>query len=61
VPTIKINNYQNIMVLTLNKNTSKKEIQEIDDMLYKESTLKGFDAKKYNGKLKLKEDALIIQ
>ncbi|MEQ1675967.1 MAG: hypothetical protein ABL876_04680 [Chitinophagaceae bacterium] len=49
------------MVLVLKKGASKKEIAAIEDKLYKGKGKTGFNAKKYNGVLKLKSDPLIIQ
>ncbi len=49
------------MVLVLKKGASKKEIEAIEKKLYKEKPAGGFDAKKYNGVLSLKEDPLAIQ
>ena len=49
------------MVLVLKKGASKKDIETIEKALYKEKTTIGFDAKKYNGVLNLKEDPLTIQ
>ncbi len=49
------------MVLVLKKGASKKEIDAIEKKLYKKKPSKGFNAKKYNGILKLKEDPLAIQ
>ena len=49
------------MVLVLKKGANKKDIEAIEKKLYKEKTLSGFNAKKYNGVLSLKEDALTIQ
>jgi len=50
------------MVLVLKKGASKKEIEAIEKKLYKEKMVAaGFNAKKYNGILKLKEDPLSIQ
>jgi len=49
------------MVLILKKGASKKDIEAIEKKLYKEKTLSGFNAKKYNGIIKLKEDPLAIQ
>ncbi|MDB5118371.1 MAG: hypothetical protein JWQ79_3863 [Mucilaginibacter sp.] len=49
------------MVLTLKKGASKKEIEAIEKKLYKEKFSGGFNAKKYNGVLSLKEDPLAIQ
>ncbi|MBK0380758.1 hypothetical protein [Mucilaginibacter segetis] len=49
------------MVLVLKKGASKKEIDAIEKALYKEKALGGFNAKKYNGTLKFKGDALTIQ
>lgn len=49
------------MVLVLKKGATKKDIQEIEKILYKEKSSGGFNAKKYNGILNLKEDPLTIQ
>ncbi|NVM64330.1 uncharacterized protein (UPF0335 family) [Mucilaginibacter sp. SG538B] len=49
------------MVLVLKKGASKKDIEAIEKALYKEAPSMGFDAKKYNGKVPLKEDPLTIQ
>ncbi len=49
------------MVLVLKEGATTKEIKEIEEKLYNEKTTKGFNAKKYNGVLSLKEDALSIQ
>lgn len=49
------------MVLLLKKDASKKDIAAIDKKLYKIKPVPGFDAKKYNGVLKIKEDPLAIQ
>ena len=49
------------MVLILKKGASKKDIQAIEKKLYKEKKIFGFNAKKYNGVIKLKEDPLAIQ
>jgi len=49
------------MVLILKKGASKKDIEAIEKKLYKEKALPGFNAKKYNGLIKLKEDPLSIQ
>jgi hypothetical protein len=49
------------MVLVLKKGASKKDIEEIEKKLYKNVVVAGFNAKKYNGVLKLKEDPLTIQ
>ncbi|KIC91944.1 hypothetical protein HY58_06985 [Flavihumibacter sp. ZG627] len=53
----------NDMELVLKKGATKKEIQALERKLYKEKVSSGFNAKKYNGilKLKLKEDPLVIQ
>jgi hypothetical protein len=48
------------MVLVLKKNSSKKEINILTKKLVSQTT-KGFDAKKFNGVIGLKEDALEIQ
>jgi hypothetical protein len=49
------------MVFLLKSGASKKDIKSIDKKLYNGKTLSGFDAKKYNGVLSLKQDALSIQ
>jgi len=49
------------MVLVLKKGAGKKEIEAIEKKLYKKKASAGFNAKKYNGVLKLKEDPLAIQ
>jgi hypothetical protein len=49
------------MVLVLKKGASKKEIAAIEEKLYKVKASTGFNARKYNGVLKLKEDPLLIQ
>lgn len=49
------------MVLILKKGASKKDIEAIEKKLYKEKVGAGFNAKKYNGIIKLKEDPLAIQ
>ncbi len=49
------------MVLVLKKGAGKKEIEAIEKKIFKKKIIKGFDAKKYNGVLKLKEEPLLIQ
>jgi hypothetical protein len=49
------------MVLLLKNGASKKEIEAIEKKLRKEKASVGFNAKKYNGVLSLKEDPLTIQ
>ena len=49
------------MVVTLRKGASKAEIKAIEEKLYKKKPSGGFNAKKYNGVLNLKEDPLGIQ
>jgi hypothetical protein len=49
------------MVLVLKKGAGKKEIAAIEKKLYKGKASKGFNAEKFNGILKLKEQPLIIQ
>lgn len=49
------------MKLLLKNGVSKEEIDAIEKQLYKEKPARGFDAKKYNGTLALKEDPLNIQ
>jgi len=46
------------MVLILKKGASKREIESIEKKLKNKS---GVDVMKYCGKIKLKEDALVIQ
>jgi uncharacterized protein (UPF0335 family) len=49
------------MVLVLKKDATKKDIAAIEEKLYGNKQASGFDAKKYNGILKLEEDPLTIQ
>ncbi len=49
------------MVLVLKKGASKKEIEAIEKKLFRRKAKSGFDAKKYNGVIRLKEDAMEIQ
>ena len=49
------------MVLVLKKGATKKDIEAIEKLLYKEKSTGGFNAKKYNGIMNLKEDPLTIQ
>ena len=50
------------MVTIIKKGASKEEIQALFDRLVNESTIKkGFDAYKFCGKVKFKEDGLKIQ
>jgi hypothetical protein len=49
------------MVLVLKKGATKKDIEAIEKVLYKDKTKGGFDAKKYNGIMSLNEDPLAIQ
>jgi hypothetical protein len=49
------------MVLVLKKGATKKDIKAIEKLLYKEKNSGGFNAKKYNGIMPLKEDPLTIQ
>lgn len=49
------------MVLILKEGASKKEIEAIEKKLSQEKTIRGFNAKKYNGILSLNEDPLDIQ
>ena len=49
------------MVLVLKKGATKKDIEAIDKILYKEKIAGGFNAKKYNGIMNLKEDPLTIK
>jgi hypothetical protein len=43
------------------KGATKDEIAALEKKLYGQKPLAGFDAKKYNGVLKLKQDPLAIQ
>ncbi|WP_183561821.1 hypothetical protein [Mucilaginibacter sp. SP1R1] len=49
------------MVLVLKKGATKKDIEAIEKALCQKKTSIGFNAEKYNGKIPLKEDPLIIQ
>lgn len=49
------------MVLVLKKGATRDEVAALEKKLYGRKTMSGFDAKKYNGALKLKEDPLHIQ
>lgn len=49
------------MVLVLKKGANKTEIAAIEKKLFKRKGPAGFNAKKYNGVIKLKEDPLAIQ
>lgn len=49
------------MVLVLKKGASKNEIAALERKLYGRKAVSGFDAKKYNGVLKLQMDPLSIQ
>jgi len=49
------------MVVVLKKGAGKKEIEALEKILYKKKISGGFNAKKYNGILPLKEDPLRIQ
>jgi uncharacterized protein (UPF0335 family) len=49
------------MVLVLKKGAAKHEIAALEKQLYTRKASAGFDAKKYNGVLKLKQDPLTIQ
>lgn len=49
------------MVLVLKDGATKKEIEEIEKKLYKDKNKTGFNAKKFNGAVKLNEDPLKIQ
>ncbi|MCO5934252.1 hypothetical protein NAF17_01765 [Mucilaginibacter sp. RB4R14] len=49
------------MVLVLKKGATKKDIEEIDKILYKEKSKGGFDAKKNNGIIPDLEDGMVIQ
>jgi len=49
------------MVFILKNGASEDEIKAIEDAIYKNDSFKGFDAKKYNGKIPLKNNPLTIQ
>jgi uncharacterized protein (UPF0335 family) len=49
------------MVLVLKKGATKAEIAALEKKLYGRKKSIGFDAKKYNGILKLEQDPLTIQ
>ncbi len=49
------------MVSVLKKGASKKQIAAIEKKIYNQNSSTGFDAKRYNGILKLKEEPLNIQ
>jgi hypothetical protein len=49
------------MVVVLKKGATKKDIQAIEEILYKEKSSGGFNAKKYNGIMNLKEEPLTTQ
>lgn len=49
------------MVLVLKKGATKEEIAELEKKLYRAESTGGFNAKKYNGVLKMQEDPLVIQ
>ncbi len=49
------------MVLILKKGATREEITALEKKLYGKKAPGGFNAKKYNGVLRLKEDPLAIQ
>ncbi len=49
------------MVVVLKKGASKKDIEAIEKALYSKRAAGGFNAKKYNGTIKLKNDPLATQ
>jgi len=49
------------MEVVLKSGATKKEIKELEEVLYKKKNSGGFNAKKYNGIIPLKEDALSVQ
>jgi hypothetical protein len=51
----------NNRIMPLKKVAAKKDIQLAEKNPYKEKPTEGFDAKKYNGIMSFKEDALTIQ
>ncbi|MEO6639077.1 MAG: hypothetical protein ABIN25_12425 [Ginsengibacter sp.] len=49
------------MVFILRHGATKKEIEEIEKKLSRETSKAGFNAKKYNGVISLKDDPLKLQ
>ncbi|AYL98373.1 hypothetical protein [Mucilaginibacter celer] len=49
------------MVVVLKKGATEKDIEAIEREIYKDAPDTGFDAKKYNGVISLKEDPMTIQ
>jgi hypothetical protein len=49
------------MVLVLKRGATPGEIAELEKKLYHGKPTAGFDAKKFNGVLKLQEDPMVIQ
>lgn len=48
-------------MLVLKKGATKKEIEALEKKLYKIKTTCGFNARKYNGTMMLKEEPMVIQ
>ena len=49
------------MFIELTNGATKKEIEVVENIFFKKKASSGFNAKKYNGVLKIKEDPLTIQ
>ena len=49
------------MVFLLKTGATKDDIAELEKRLYRDKSSAGFDAKKYNGVLKIPEDPMMIQ
>ena len=49
------------MKVVLKSGATKDEIEELERILYKKKNSGGFNAKKYNGIIRIKEDALTMQ
>ncbi|GAA3971633.1 hypothetical protein [Mucilaginibacter dorajii] len=49
------------MILILKDGATTKEIEAIEKKLFPETVNIGFDAKKYNGRIRMKEDPIITQ
>jgi hypothetical protein len=49
------------MEVVLKSGATKKEIKELEEILYSGKSSGGFNAKKYNGVMPLTDDALALQ
>jgi hypothetical protein len=49
------------MQVVLKSGATKKKIKEIEEVLHKKKNSGGFNAKRYNGTVPMKKDALTIQ